>query len=370
MHYLSLLNSFVINFLLLLLFSYLIRQHLRETYSATGAGGIVMALTLFGFIMMPHLPEKYRFLVSYLTLESLIIWLFIAESYMKCYLDGHFYIHTKAMLNRFCIGTWAVSSAVLSLLWIQTFKTWNEIAWVLALIAIILWIAYSRIAVSDIRVLLKNHLTVKLNGNVFLLTVSTQSTVLLLSVILGSWFPWPIAFSLVVLGFVSYGVSLFLVLRYYSQIRSRHIVSDWSAANCLIHGGLSISGLACVTIGMIPARAIILIWFISLIVFLFIEGINFLRFVIRTRKVGLKMAIFSYDVLQWLHPFSYGLLYAFTSAILVMQTGQLKLISLLIITYCQYIVLAMLLFQSLIFLKAKYKPSLIKSELSLQKRKR
>ena len=100
------------------------------------------------------------------------------------------------------------------------------------------------------------------NGSILLLTVSTQSVAIMALRL----FPGPLlirraALVLIAAGVVSYLAGLALILRRYLGFRDWRLVTDWSSTNCILHGALSITGLAAVVTGVFAASAMTFYWF-------------------------------------------------------------------------------------------------------------
>lgn len=363
---------FIVDFFLLLFVSYYIRhRYLRDAYAATSAGAIVMALSVFVWALLPQLPGKTFLFAPYLTLEIIIVWLFIAESYVKCYLGRHFYIHMRDLLNRFNMGTWSCSTALLAILCRKVFADWEEIAWILGLIATALWIEYLHISIHDLRILARKQMTFKLNGSLLLPAITTQTIVIMIYTLARNWFPASMSITLLLFGYASYLGGLILLIRSFWQTRTKQTLGEWSHENAYIHAGLSITGIACVFSEIIPASIIMTTWVAAAILFVLVESFAFIGLLQATFKNGLK-SIVSYDVSQWTRVFAYAGFYAFALNVLHMPNhfSHLQIILQMIVKYGQYIVTLLLLVQLGIFFHAKYKPAVIKRFPQLQKHER
>jgi hypothetical protein len=355
---------FAVDFVLLFLVSYHLRQrYLRGTYSTTSASGAIMAIGIFLLSVLPYLPPELSLFKPYLTLELLVIWLFIAESYLQCYLHKHFYIHNRHILSRINVGTWVVSTAVLSLLWLKSFQDLDEIALLLAFVAIGVWVEYMKIMLGDLNILARHPVGLKLNGTLFLITISTQAIAILLSTIFHDWLPLPILVILILVGYFYYGVCLILSIRHYMQVRLRHVILEWAHTNSMLHGALSISGLACLKAVLISSAVIISTWIAAIVLFIVVESIAFTRLLFNIQKKGWRTAVWKYDISQWSRSFTYSLFYAFTVAIERIQPIAWKPVTFFIIQYGKYVVFAFLLIETTLFFQARCKPMIIKEPL-------
>lgn len=356
---------YFIDFILLFLVSYHIRQrYLRGCYSTTSAAVVVMAIGLFALSVLPFFPPEIAILRPYFTLELLIIWFFIAESYIQCYLHQHFYIHTRNILNHFNIGTWIISTVYLSLLWFKSFSGLDEVGIFLALIAVCVWIEYMHIMINDLHVVVRNPIGMKLTGSIFLLTVSIQSIAILLNSVLDTSFPLPIFIILIILGFFYYAVCFILLLKNYFQAHFHHVIVDWPHSNSLLHGALSITGLACLKTGDVSPAVIVSTWIAAAILFVLVEGIALLSMLFNIVKEGAKAALWKYDLSQWVRSYAYGLFFAFSIAIERMQFPLLKPVTFFIIQYGKYVIAGLLLVEVVLFCQARLqKPVVVKETL-------
>ena len=92
-------------------------------------------------------------------------------------------------------------------------------------------------------------------------------------------------------------------------------MEDWTNTNCIIHGGLSITGLAIVSAEMFQEEILLYYWMLVLVVFCLVEGLEVVRAIKRVQKKGWREGIFSYNVSQWSRNFTFGMFYAFTMAL-------------------------------------------------------
>lgn len=351
---------YVLDFFLLALVSYAIRKrNMRDVYSATAAGGIVMAGCVFAYAIMPRLAKEVMLFIPYVTLELLIVWFFIVESYVRSYLDHHFYIHTRHPLNQFNIGTWVTATALLGVLWLKIFSGLDEVAWILALIAVSVWIEYIRLMMNDLTIITQNHLAFKLNGSIFLLVLSTEAVALLLSAILGSAFPLPIFFIFVSLGYVFYAACCILLARYYFQIGKQQASIEGYTTNCMLHGALALLGIVSVKTEIIPLNIILITWALTAILFFALEGWALLFKVIQLVKKRRPVFSWHYDVMQWMRIFTYELFYVFSGAIAGRQYKGLQALTEFILHYGQYVIAMLFVIELTLFFHDKYKPVVI-----------
>ena len=107
----------------------------------------------------------------------------------------------------------------------------------------------------------------------------------------------------------------FIIKRYSSRTVSWPIVKDWNNTNCILHGALSITGLASITSHAVNNQSIIGIWILAAVIFLIVESFEVHRLIKRMKDLGIQKGILIYDVSQWSRIFTFGMFYTFTSLI-------------------------------------------------------
>jgi hypothetical protein len=336
---------FVIYFFLLGMLTYYIRQrYIREGYCPTATGSCVMALCVFAVGVMKFFPPQAHWLIPIVFLEILVVWLLITESYLKCFLEGHFYIHSRNMLNRFHIGTWVIATSFLTILADKAFPEWYEIIWLLGLVSVCVWIEYAHLFLQDLFSVSRRRVNLRINGSIFLGCMSFQCMVLLLNTLLPDDFPIQMSVLFLILGYLFYLWSFALLLRSFSRNRSHHFLIDWSYVNSYIYGGLAISGLAALKIGIVPAPVIVSTCVAAMVLFVLIESINVCKY-FYFRKMNTDKV---YDATQWaqvLAPF---------------QMPYLKHVIHFVTHYCQYAILILMLWNVGVFFKFNVKQPLKK----------
>ncbi|GGH75682.1 hypothetical protein JOD43_000477 [Pullulanibacillus pueri] len=319
----------------------------------TASGAIVMAFGIFLFAALHafHWLFKHR---GVLTLELLVVWLFIALSIAKTLMDHTFKKRhvEQHSLNIFAIGTWIAGTSILGNLIARDFSDWYVLKWGLVGFNALLWIYYIFHVTRSYGYWFSTQLKKSVNGTILLPTVSTQSIVILFYDASGGHFlPLWVKTTLIGLGILFYVMSLFLLFSHYLYLHQWELLKDWSATNCIIHGAISITGLAAVTTGAIPSNLILFMWGWVLFWFSLVEGLEISRVVLRFKRLGVSKAIGKYHVSQWSRIFTFGMFYAFTS--------KLKLPDLIVFTHVQFfilkvlpwIVLLLLINESFLFIK-------------------
>lgn len=331
-------------------------------YSATGAGGIVMSTGIFTAFAFTQLPFYSPFLGRLATIEIFIIWLFLARSFLASLINRHFRMHYAHPLRRFAIGTWVAATAVLATLAARTIP---EVLWfsrALTLIAVIIYVPYVLLFVRGYIALWRRPFTQRANGVILLATVSTQSIIIALHTTFGAGLPSGIAFAMLLFDSIFLVSGLLLITLHYFSFGSWFLAIEWKNANCIIHGAVSISGLALVLLPGVDEDLPFNVWRVALLLFIVIEAIEFIRMLERGQWRGWRPGLVVYDVTQWTRNFTFGMFYAFSLELYrhldqsrFQSTAGDAEIALLhfIVDWGQYVVLAILIIEMTLFLRAR-----------------
>ncbi|WP_223590720.1 hypothetical protein [Neobacillus bataviensis] len=289
----------------------------KKIYIRTSTMAIVMAIGIvtqgvlfnyFGTQFFQHIFGKI------LTIINLSLWFAFILSFVIALLDGRFKdIHYSNRINRFGIGTWVAGTSISGILFYKQFFHWGFISEMIAYINIVLWGIYLWVSVKTFIEISQTKSYRSVHGILLLTTVSTQSIVLLLNTVFKG-FPVIFNLSLLIIGFSFYLVCVFFII--YRYVKSAWSIElDWNNTNCILHGALSISGIACLVTGIISIEAIRWIWRAALIIFITVESIEVYRLFRRIKYYGFKNGIFIYDVTQWSRIFTFAMFYTFTALI-------------------------------------------------------
>ncbi|MCO6441600.1 MAG: hypothetical protein J5I81_11035 [Nitrococcus mobilis] len=342
-------------------------MHNRPT--PTAGGGIVMAIGIFGLAALQRIPALAAFLNEPLALLLSVIWLFTGAAYLIDFFKGTLHVHTESPIGRFGIGTWVAGTAVLARMEMVGVEDWSmTVEAMLGFIALLLWIWYIPLALEGFKAMRACHERLQTRGVILLSTVSTQSLALIAADLAYSaplipWFDpgvWRVLFAgvatvLIVLGTGFYIVGVGLILQRYWRQKNWTLVHDWDNTNCILHGAMSITGLAAVLSGTIPILICLLIWLYVFTMFILVELIEVARAYLRIKALGWQEGVFTYHVSQWARNFTFGMYYAFTWAFI--QHFETYLVSPLaglfhwILTYGQYFVLLFLLIEIGLYLR-------------------
>lgn len=180
----------------------------------------------------------------------------------------------------------------------------------LAVINSLLWIMFLYICFMNFKQLWNCPVFHAIHGVVLLSAVATQSVVILWNEVFPS-LPDIFSLSAFALGLLFYMSGLILIFKRYAETEWS-LMEDWTNTNCIIHGALSITGLAIVSTKMFQEEILLYYWMLVLVIFCLVEGLEIVRAIKRVRQKGWREGIFSYNVSQWSRNFTFGMFYAFT----------------------------------------------------------
>ncbi|HMM53643.1 MAG TPA: hypothetical protein PKC23_01355 [Candidatus Desulfobacillus sp.] len=281
--------------------------------SPVASGAIVMAAGIFGLASLDRIPLLPAAFLTTFALALLLLWAFIAASYFSIWRQGRLPGLVAAPNDGFAVGTWVAGTAVMARLLLIGVPEWRAAVVVLALLACALWLWYLAIVLRGFRAVLASPARLRVTGRILLSTVSTQSLVLL------AWDLWPDAdwlrvpaTLLLVLGYLFYGAGLLLVVQRYLRETGWTLSEDWDNTNCILHGAMSITGLAVAATDLLPAWVGLATWLYVLAMLVLVEAVEIARMARRARLHGLRKGVFTYHVSQWSRNFTFGMFYAFT----------------------------------------------------------
>jgi hypothetical protein len=354
----DLLDSPVTQLILLAVFAALGRRFLlRPGPTPTGSGAIAMAIGIFVLAALQQLPFPVAALTRWLTLGGLIVWAYLAGAYLASYFRGTFHLHTADPVGCFAVGTWVAGTAVLANLLTVVLPAWRLLALGMAGIALGAWLGYLVLVARGYRTILASPTRLNTTGRILLVTVSTESLLLLADQLFRGQVPLLLAQALLAFGGVFYMLGLVLIVQRYGRQHGWRLADDWDNTNCILHGAMSITGLAAVDSGALPLSGVVGIWLWVAGLFVIVEGIEVVRLAARVRVYGWARGAASYHVSQWARNFTFGMFYAFTlrlhgslaaadagaaSGLLSVQAG--------IIAWGPYAVLGLLLVEAALFL--------------------
>jgi len=341
---------------LIILFGLFRRFCMKRISSPTPSGAIVMAIGIFingALAVFPQIASRARSLA--LALFGILV--FIIYSYLRELWKGElFRKHFVSPVASFAVGTWVAAISVCSIAVAQRVPEWLPFVKVLVGLNVAIWAFYVFNALRQFQVLLAAEHARSVHGVLLLSTVATQSIVIAARVAFGrpSWYvaiaPWFIG-----LGVVFYGISFVLIARRYVLNRGHtDLDTGWFNTNCIVHGAMSITGLASAVSGVVAPNVVLAIWLWVIAWFVIVEVIEMARAVVRVRRHGLPGGLFVYDPTQWSRNFTFGMFYAFTASFGIERSAAagtlLAGMRELVLTYFGWVVLILLVIEGLIFL--------------------
>ncbi|WP_148361276.1 TDT family transporter [Bacillus timonensis] len=245
-----------------------------------------------------------------LVMINITLWLSFLFSLGMAIWKGKFReLHIKNPVNRFGIGTWVAASSICGIL-LYIFNDWFVPAMVISIVNFGLWLFYIVISVFAFYEIHKNDAYHKVHGILLLTTVSTQSMILLINTIYPN-VPIYLNTCLLLIGFLFYATGVYFIGKRYIR-KSWSIQDDWNNTNCILHGALSISGIACIVSGTVNSTVIAILWILVLVIYLIVEMIEVIRLYTRIKHLGIKKGILIYDVTQWSRIFTFAMFDTFT----------------------------------------------------------
>lgn len=327
---------------------------LKKITVKTSTMAIVMAMGITTQGPLTNYFGSAFFLMGYGKFISVIVfslWIsfllsFLVSLFKKTFKENHY----LDPINRFGIGTWVAGTSICGILLDKHFHDFIIVSKVLTFSNLCLWIIYIAISIKTLIHFQNEQLIKRAHGILLLTTVSTQSLVLLLNTDF-SPIPKVINLSLIVFGVMFYCFNVFFIIkRYWNKSFTRDLATQWNNTNCILHGALSITGLACVTSKTMNDQVITIIWLCATAMFVMVECIEICRIFKRIKLFGLRKGIFIYDVSQWSRLFTFAMFYTFTSSFLSPPFFILKIIQNLIIMSGIWGVLALVLIEIFILL--------------------
>ena len=315
----------------------------------TGSGAVIMAGGIFGAVALqalPHGPPFTKPLAVLLALGWLAIAALIALDTAR---DG-IVVHTGSLIGSFAIGTWVAASAVVARMAMLAAPQAPLFAQAMFVIGSLVWVWFVPRALRNLAHIARRPAgETRPTGVILLTTVATQAVALPAFRLFAAVAPVRVAATVLMgLGFGCYLVGAALILRRYVAGARWRLATDWDNTNCILHGALSITGLAAVVSGLFGAAVLVPFWATTLAVFAVVEAAELARLVARVRVFGWREAVLVYDVTQWARNFTFGMFYAFTAAVAGTSTldepyPALAAFAGAILAYGQYVVLLLLL---------------------------
>lgn len=280
------------------------------------SGAIIMANGIFLIGAVKEFSFLNQQIGVYLAFLLLIAWVVIYTKLSIQFFYRDFLIpFLKHPVNSFAIGTWIAGVSVLCNVFLKYFPSILPITQAMGILNTFLFLFFLINCIYNFKQLIFDYQYFPVHGVVLLSTVGTQSIIVLLNNV---FFELPKVLSslVIILGIIFYIIGIALITKRYFSQKGWTLADDWANTNCIIHGALSITGLAIVSSNTFSTKFTIILWLIIFSLIIFVEILEILRAMKRIQAYGWKKGIFSYHVTQWSRNFTFGMFYAFT---LVMQ---------------------------------------------------
>ena len=280
---------------------------------APASAALVMAGGIFLLGPLRRIPGGPGVPTDILALALIAIWAVLVWLFGRAIRAGQ--LPGSRPAGNFAMGTWVAATAIVAETTMRAFPGLRPLAIAFALLATGLWGWFLWIAASGVRELLDEHGQVPVTGTVLLTTVSTQSLVLAWQNVLPSGLPLAAARALLAVGMVFYLVGAALTGFGLTAPRTWTFVADWRAPRCILHGAISITGLAALRSHAVGWPVLVGLWLLAAALFVVVEGMEVIRLRFRVRAHGWRPAVIIYHPAQWARNFTFGMFYTFTLAL-------------------------------------------------------
>jgi hypothetical protein len=314
------------------------------------AGAIVMAVGIFGTAALQQIPGFGAVLTRPLAITVALVWAALALAYIRAAVMG-LMNGVFARPEVFAVGTWVAGTSVVASMEKLAFPNWRGLTAGLAAVAIAIMAYYAPLIGGGFRALVSSRGRSHATGIVLLSTVAIQAAGLAVPDLLAAEPAW-LADSFLCLGLLCYLLGVSLIVQRYWRQPGWTLAEDWTNTNCILHGAISITGLAAVSSGTVGADACRAAWVYAGSVFVVVEAIEIARLAQRIRRYGWRRGAFTYDVSQWARNFTFGMFYAFTLALIGQfgaGPGWLGPVQDAVVAGGQYVVALLLLIEVALF---------------------
>lgn len=276
------------------------------------SGAIIMANGIFLIGAVEAFPFLNVHMGKYLAFLLLIAWTIIYKKLSVQFFHRDFLIpFIKHPVNSFAIGTWIAGVSVLCNVFLKYFPSILIVTQAMAIFNTFLFLFFLGNVFYNFKQLIFDHQGFPVHGILLISTVGTQSIIVLLNNVFFQM-PMMLSQSIIILGLIFYVTGIILIIRRYVREKGWTLVDDWTNTNCIIHGALSITGLAIVSSNTFSSSFVIGLWIIIFILLVIVEVIEVIRALLRIKRYGWNKGIFNYHVTQWSRNFTFGMFYTFT----------------------------------------------------------
>jgi hypothetical protein len=323
-----------------------------RTAISPAAPAAVMAIGIFGIASLPHLPLFGPPLAAPLAAALVGLWLFLAASCVRILRGWREALLARPAGELFALGTWVAGTIVTAKLVLAALPSLSMLATGLEWLALPLFAGYARVVIGCVPAAARDPVAARASGSFLLFTVAIQAVALAVPDVMPLSPPW-LDDLLIACGVAAYAAGVVLIVERYRRQRRPRLADDWENTNCILHGAMSITGLAAVSSGGLAEPVCSAIWIYAAGVFLLVEGVEAARLVARVRDYGWRRAVVVYDTSQWARNFTFGMFYAFTLAAVERfgaASGWLAFLQKGVLTAGPYVVAGLLLVEIGLFL--------------------
>ncbi|RDY71106.1 hypothetical protein DXT76_09060 [Halobacillus trueperi] len=275
------------------------------------AGAIVMAIGIFLYGAWRQFFTNGAVVSGLYLLLTLIIYLMLIRQSLQ---KGFWKPFLSNPVNSFVIGSWVAGLAVLSQVILKYLERVQFLVIGIAGLNTLLCLFFFFLCLFNFKKLWLRPTFHHIHGVILLSTVSIQSLVITWANLFPG-IPTTMVASLIIMGILIYlNCSALLFIRYKNKTWA--ITDDWTNTNCILHGALSITGLAAVSTGVFSSFLVTSLWWFVLGILLVVEGMELVRAYLRVKKLGWHKGVCTYHVSQWSRNFTFGMFYAFTMVML------------------------------------------------------
>ncbi|WP_406687631.1 hypothetical protein [Rossellomorea vietnamensis] len=276
------------------------------------SGAIIMAIGIFLYASIDAFTWVNHMTAKILSVSLIGLAAFIYKSLIKQLLSkSDRVLLLSKPVPSFVMGSWVAGISVLSNVAVKYFPDLSVAVQVVMLFNTLMWLGFMASCVYQFKELMKRPTAHSIHGVVLLSTVATQSVVIFWVKLYPS-LPEGLLVGAISLGTFFYVIGLALIIVRYGRGNRWTLVEDWPSTNCIIHGALSITGLAIVSSELLSGRIMMVFWLVVFVLLIGVEWLEMVRAAKRVRKLGWEKGIFTYHVSQWSRNFTFGMFYAFT----------------------------------------------------------
>jgi len=302
--------------LLLIIFFFFMAIHrllIRSYELKTSSPAVVMAGGIFLESVHLTFPADNGHFEKVASLALFLLWLWLIvvclkEMIRKKDRDSHL----GHPLRSFAVGTWVAATSVCGTIFCQQIPEMKDVAYAMAVLDAALWLFFFWLVLRNFIKVFKGKLYRKIHGIVLFSTVATQSVVIFYDTLFNPSVLHVFSDTFLIIGAFFYITGFILIFNRYSSERDLDLKRAWTNTNCILHGGMSITGVASILSHSVPKDAVLIIWIWCLVWFIIVECIELIRAVKRIKALGATEGIGTYDVSQWCRNFTFGMFLVFT----------------------------------------------------------